>query len=963
MAAPVTNNNQDYSGFVRYLQNKKVYSQEIDGTIDENGDGEIEQPDGKNSAAEWEYYFQQAERYKLTSVSIINYVVKDSKIETVTQYEFNSVVRTSYDLKIEDPESLDALAHICGQFLESGHNDAVQNNATIMLQLIAHNSHSKPETNAYIARLLVRLIKSKKIENPSHLVIFIINMMMRDMRVAPEVKEELVPSLFHIIKDRIPGMFNRTFHALIGGSNSWAREQGGMIDDLMGPIYLIAKDPRISDKTRSFIIEGMLSIYYAESAMPIKRAVLERIAGIFDSRIDIDGGIDVDEKIVREYFTMIKTEDARDYSEANSRFLGKVVWRAVIDPIFSKEITEYYLKILYTSNDAILLRGATSFIHSLFRRKDYPEASKKMMADGFLNAIRTSRDITVINNISSVMSAIITSRISTGMKKDIIDTFIAVLEKPDLLAFFDSEISMEAKNRLKEAAGFALVNAAKDDSLPQMQRDLIARKLLAIAKMDEYGELGRFIVSILIKVAGSVSPEITRETNSLIDRILPATPPYDSWFKRKKDLTVKIYFQEQCKFDLWRERYLNERNGFRASINNKGYTILKKEKNGTTITIIIPIPAARKEDFKAEVFESMADPDIDWIVYNGHSGMGAELAISYQRAPKAADVILKNPKLIQIASCTSAPNYLGKTKNLYPSSQFIGTTDSADSRDGCTIFAATLEGIIARKSWKEIKVDMDSRKHYKPGNYILPHQPELLSFLDSDGDGIIDKDDEIYNLGANANVVSIDTFEFRSTLAEPPAGKLNQVIMDVSVSYYWNDFLRYFKDIIRYPEQGEFRNKGWFRHREDKADFLKVHESRNGEGMVFDVEVNAGYFHCSITTLKIMMIYELNRYFAENYGVVNGKIKNKMQPTSTTLEEKLRGFLLSVEVLEKIYAVTSDPEEKRRIEELYMQFLEKYGFSRDIPFALVLDALTADNGPDATPTSMASMERLRKLII
>jgi hypothetical protein len=217
-------------------------------------------------------------------------------------------------------------------------------------------------------------------------------------------------------------------------------------------------------------------------------------------------------------------------------------------------------------------------------------------------------------------------------------------------------------------------------------------------------EVPLFMVKVNRKIIG---PRIKH-----LDKALPQSLPYDAWFKNKNILTSMIYFQETRKYELWRAQYLNARNGFSFE---SGFA-----RSGVPADIYKP-PASKK-DFRADVFETMVDPKVNWIVYNGHSEHGAALSLSLQRAPRTTENILKHPKLIQCASCRSGFYYLNPVKDLYPTSQFVGNIGSADVSDDHKVFAAILNGISKRMSWSEIKADLDAGQYVYPGNYLLPNQ-------------------------------------------------------------------------------------------------------------------------------------------------------------------------------------------------------------------------------------------------
>ena len=80
-------------------------------------------------------------------------------------------------------------------------------------------------------------------------------------------------------------------------------------------------------------------------------------------------------------------------------------------------------------------------------------------------------------------------------------------------------------------------------------------------------------------------------------------------------------------------------------------------------------------------------------------------------------------------------------------------------------------------------------------------------------------------------------------------------------------------------------------------------------------------------------------------------------------QEKLRGFMLAVEVLKYAYAEIANSSEKAKIKELYNQFIDKFGFSEGIKFEAAISAISAFDDPkEASQQEKNDLEKVKGLI-
>ncbi len=550
--------------------------------------------------------------------------------------------------------------------------------------------------------------------------------------------------------------------------------------------------------------------------------------------------------------------------------------------------------------------------------------------------------VNLIDNFSYVLGS---KDIPAQVKTAILDLFFELFEWPETFAFWSSEkYSLEVKTRFRESAGYGLVKTLSEG---QIDGDITSHFLELVHRKDE---LGKFLSSILIANRDNIENElISKEIDQLIFETLPQSLDYERIYRDGK-VTIRIYFLSKLFYTDWERWFKEDFEEQSVRLNGKEFVRFTKPatlKDGRKITINIDIPPVSdtEADFKGGVFEAMEARDTDMIIYTGHTGGGAYLALSLAMAPRGEFAINSQVAML-LQDCGSLPNYEAKINTLYPNALTIVTQSTTWEPDRPRVFKEILDGMLNLETGPGIKERLKKLETERPENiyenYVFFHEPIKLAYRDSDKDGITNDRDGVYNLGVSREVITYDDFEFRFT-AEEPRQSLTELLFYLNYRFSPNPFLKYFQD-IRVPEESAdgFRLKGWFRHKEDKPDLFKLPlrefpSEYNTNLNTFEIEVNVGYSQTSLRALKMMAMYELYDYFARHYKIkeirrVKQAIKRSEPLKEMTPEQHFWAFIKAVEVLSLELHAVGGEEKREALLLLYDKFIERYNLPREIDF-------------------------------
>ncbi|NQU18065.1 MAG: hypothetical protein HQ564_08375 [Candidatus Saganbacteria bacterium] len=562
-----------------------------------------------------------------------------------------------------------------------------------------------------------------------------------------------------------------------------------------------------------------------------------------------------------------------------------------------------------------------------------------------LKLLKSSKDADNIEKCVKGLTKALSRRTYGRQLFEISGAFLDILEKPKQFA------AITAKHR--EAIGYALVKKyhSFDDATKRRMIGLVGKK----------NELSRFLATLLLPKVKDA--KILKQLKQVVPQVEKSHPPYKSIYRRgKNEINFRLYFLSDTFYSKKWKRWLKKEKFSRKVVN--GSHLYSKMVGRRRVNLWATTPGLSKKGIN--IFESMNDGSkTDFVAYFGHAGGGAELSLSMKQAVENK----KSETTILVSACSSFPHYAPRIFSLYPKAHFIGSVGSSWEPDNPRLFSAIFKGILAKRSWKSIKSPLHLYGGWKD-NYIFPHEKEQLAYRDSDGDGIPNRSDPVYNLTRNERPTLYNDFNYRATSVEP-AQNLGETISYLHARFHPNSFLKHFRD-IRVPTTSadSFRNKGWFRHRQDKQNLIKEPRLRQGENgsTYFDIEINAGYQFCNARALKMMAVYELYRYFAKSYDL-KGRDKSNLKPIrnwdfrSLTSQQKFWAYIKAVEVWALELHSTGGQSKKNELKELHKKFLEKYKLPKTLTFDLSYKAYWAKEiaGTEVTAETDAALKKVKEI--
>jgi hypothetical protein len=305
--------------------------------------------------------------------------------------------------------------------------------------------------------------------------------------------------------------------------------------------------------------------------------------------------------------------------------------------------------------------------------------------------------------------------------------------------------------------------------------------------------------------------------------------------------------------------------GFTASEKPDGSVVFKKKDVELELQ---PLSADYQARAAQPLLAKMEQPDVDGVIYLGHSYYGALLDHAYDGPVPSGE-----GKLVALLSC-DADVTVDEFQRRMPGVQLIGTRATTESVTDDPLLVELLAGLGARRDWKSIErravtagsmamkgvagyEGFDLRQHY-----FFPHRRDLLSKMaDRDSDGVADVRDAAFTRVRAAPESKLSSYAAGRSAGGPVDGAavtrtaalLDQMVREVEVP----------SEVTRGVPWGEhtFVAGGFFEPRGSEA----VRFERDGKQVV--VKVSKRFAHSSEVALSRMAAYELGRWAARESGL------------------------------------------------------------------------------------------------
>lgn len=355
--------------------------------------------------------------------------------------------------------------------------------------------------------------------------------------------------------------------------------------------------------------------------------------------------------------------------------------------------------------------------------------------------------------------------------------------------------------------------------------------------------------------------------------VLPQKPPYEKWFADgDRTLVVKHYAHEEC--------WIHTTDPI-TQYQRKGYTVLESHEHERPPRWILektnasapggPVKA-RIELVQTHdgIFQEMDDPDVNMIVYTGHSNLGGNVSEELRLGTEE-----KSEKLVMLALCRGKQNMF-EVANKYPSSHFITTDDPSYFSSVMPMSLGMIEGALQLKSYEEMK--RDTPRIWDPNgndNYFYPHEPKRYAHYDLDRDGVIDSRgahvDRLYNVALKMPTATRTDGIVRKN--DLKAEELDGTNVLHAVQFL-NTLMTYHVDhghhtsAFRRGDMDSFLSAGWFDGPPDE----KVRLEKNPDGKI-EVKVNKGLAEQSWAVLGTIVQFEVTRQLLKerNGGTLTAK--------------------------------------------------------------------------------------------
>jgi hypothetical protein len=406
-------------------------------------------------------------------------------------------------------------------------------------------------------------------------------------------------------------------------------------------------------------------------------------------------------------------------------------------------------------------------------------------------------------------------------------------------------------------------------------------------------------------------------------QVQPAAPPYDTWFKGSHP---KLEARQFVMDDFWREEAAaNRKRGFKAVHETHDEIVWERtlhDPAGEHPDVTVHMVTKRGE---TNVLRDMNDPNVQMIIYSGHSQYGgvADNAVRTGPAKMAGD------KLVAFFACRDQQE-VAPFKNKYPAGQLLATFSSSYGSDDSLVLDRMFDVIGQRGSYQDVRSGLHARDMLQPkSNYILPDDARQLAYVDDDMDGVRDSSalgpDRFFDPSNRHATGGPNSFQ-ASAVTEDPL-KLSGRKVEHAVDYANTGFYYFSEENhasrLLHKDADRFVPGGWFVS--DKSDPVRIVEKKRDGKTFFEVSVNSRYADKSRAAITAMVIYEMQAHLALKK---TGKFSE---------DDKLRALVIVQGYLD-LYEDFSDG-----INEVLQGFAKKYGYHGPVNYDVLWKAMKHDD--------------------
>lgn len=398
--------------------------------------------------------------------------------------------------------------------------------------------------------------------------------------------------------------------------------------------------------------------------------------------------------------------------------------------------------------------------------------------------------------------------------------------------------------------------------------------------------------------AAETSP-VKKVAESLMKELTPTTPPYEKWFANG-NRTVNMQWTVG-EVEFWKNFVGGlKRDGFKpvGPENQHGISTYEKTFNE---------PGIGETTFRIQVkeggrnmLESIANPGVHIIGYDGHASWGKNIKNSIRGGP--TDASGGDGKLFVDNSCVGKSG-IDALREKYPNLQSVSTFGSSYLD---TDINGLAQEIAKRADWQSLDAYFNRTDGFHDRqNFITPVGTLMRErVLDRDNDGQADYLDKHFNY-SQFDVPTDTTREFRPVVQDRDAKTLDGTKINVAAQVI-NTVSEFSSILERVNSDSKVVPTGWFDPKMGEKEMFRFTLAKGPDGRTeFRMGVSSRYAHMSEEALRASAVYEFGRWLG-----TSGQLR--MDP----VDAKLNGLIG--------FAQSLDIDEGQRDAEVWKNFLGTY---------------------------------------
>ncbi|MDP2340901.1 MAG: hypothetical protein Q8O67_08090 [Deltaproteobacteria bacterium] len=461
----------------------------------------------------------------------------------------------------------------------------------------------------------------------------------------------------------------------------------------------------------------------------------------------------------------------------------------------------------------------------------------------------------------------------------------------------ESLLAMKGKGERASSSSLlaALVVAALSEKHPGLRAHMEHRLALLPARVVR-SEQAAAIETMRVRFA--------RE-RPLVDDWMRGTPP-----------TLKVVASVQDEF--WKAELAGYRaEGYEITQSGPGRATARKKVDDVVPPCIIEVDLRERD---TDVFDALAERDVDVVVYTGHANLGGVAKAGLENGPGKA----RGPKLVALLACRSKQN-IDAVDRRYPGQHLLVSSEGTYGHDDRIVMHKLLDGIVHKKSYAQIEMASKRVGLWESKNYSFPNETAALV-------------DNARVFIPESKTAAGRSISMRPLKTPPPAASLPKGPIDDAVAWL-NTIQGYWAE-----QQGTPKDKAMH----DTIASAGWYDAAAGDPLV-RVQIVDGRARISVSSalanqdpdaLAMMITFAAGK-----------ELVGRGDPKRTEHERRMLGLSM---VASYVYFLV---EFSDAADVLLRQFAKQHGFPPGLSWPVVEKAIAADPENDCSPKTNKMLER------